>query len=79
MLNDPHSSIVALPSDPESKAIVDIFNSTSLEHGMTGISGFSYLSLKDNIVWRDMSCKKYVPILLNCMSEYLAGARLRGK
>lgn len=78
-MNDPNSSIAALPTDPESKAVIDIFNTTALEHGMTGLAGFNYHSLKDNIKWRDMEVKKYVPLLQNCMAAYLQGSRARPK
>ena len=73
VLNDPHSSIVAKPNDEESLVIIYIFNSASLEYNMGELSGFHYLSLKDSIRWTGLSVKKYVPILLNCMTKYIQG------
>ena len=70
---------MGLPADPESKAIVDIFNTTALEHGMTGLAGFNYHSLKDNIRWRGMTVKKYVPLLQNCMAAFIQGSKDKPK
>ena len=77
ILNDPHSTIVDFPRDSESRMIVEVFNSTVTESGFSGMSGFNYMSLKDNLRWRGLSRKKYVPLLLNCMIEYLNGAHRR--
>ncbi len=77
MVNDPHSTIVPLPTHPESVAIIYIYNTTALEYGPHGLAGFNYLSLKDNIKWRGMSPQLYVPILLQCMANYIAGSRNR--
>lgn len=73
VINDPNSTIIASPSDPEGKMIVEIFNSTPLEYGMAGLMGFNYIALKDTIKWRGLKVKEYVPVLLNCMTAYIEG------
>jgi len=53
--------------------LLNIFNMTSKEYGMSGITGYNYEHLKDNIRWAKLSRRKYTPVLMRCLNSYIKG------
>lgn len=53
--------------------IVSIFKSTSYEYGMSGVTGFNYHHLKDNIKWHGLKPSKYTNLLYSMLNNFMRG------